>query len=185
MSRSLLILALLGSLSVLPAPEALALDRGTTAGAGAARQASGPQAVPFGGAYAPSQVGKRPQDQQRQGAGNCGPRAKTSGTGRVTRQDAAGKVHIFNDPAGLTNRNGNIYADCNGARPTMRPGSKAAKPATAYNRSTNTLKAAKDGYINRSATSSMMPRKAPSMYDPATGVLRPPKKLNDYQIYQQ
>ena len=41
------------------------------------------------------------------------------------------------------------------------------------------------GYINRSATSAMMPRKAPSMYDPATGVLRPPKKLNDYQIYQQ
>ena len=34
-------------------------------------------------------------------------------------------------------------------------------------------------------TSAMMPRKAPSMYDPATGVLRPPKKLNDYQIYQQ
>jgi hypothetical protein len=184
LSRSLLILALLGSLAVLPTTEALALDRGTTAGASAARQASSRQAVPFGGAYAPSQVGKRPQDLQRPGAGNCGPRAK-AGAGRVTRQDAAGKVHVFNDPAGLANRNGNIYADCNAPRPTMRPGSKAAKPATAYNRSTNTLKAARDGYINRSATSAMMPRKAPSMYDPATGVLRPPKKLNDYQIYQQ
>ncbi len=185
MSKSLLILALLGSLAALPATEALALDRSTPGGGSAVGQARGPQAVPFGGAYAPTQVGKRPQDLQRSGVGNCGPRAKTSGTGRVTRQDAAGKVHIFNDPAGLTNRNGNIYADCNAPRATMRPGNKGAKPATAYNRSTNTLKAAKDGYINRSATSSMMPRKAPSMYDPATGVLRPPKKLNDYQIYQQ
>lgn len=69
--------------------------------------------------------------------------------------------------------------------PRCAPAARAAKPATAYNRSTNTLKAARDGYINRSATSAMMPRKAPSMYDPATGVLRPPKKLNDYQIYQQ
>ena len=83
MSRSLLILALLGSLAVLPTTEALALDRGKTAGASAARQASSRQAVPFGGAYAPSQVGKRPQDLQRPGAGNCGPRAK-AGAGRVT-----------------------------------------------------------------------------------------------------
>jgi hypothetical protein len=40
-------------------------------------------------------------------------------------------------------------------------------------RRTNTLKAASDGYVNRSATSSMMPQEAPSMYDPATGTLRP------------
>lgn len=185
MSRSLITLALVGSLAVLPAAEALALDRSASGGGRAARQASGPQAVPFGGAYAPTQVGKRPEELKRPGVGNCGPSARRGGTGRVTRQDAAGKVHVFNDPAGLTNRNGNIYADCNSALPTMRSGSATARPTTAYNRSTNTLKAAKDGYINRSATSAMMPRKAPSMYDPATGVLRPPKKLNDYQIYQQ
>jgi len=184
LSRSLLILALLGGLALLPAAEALALEQGAKGGS-AARKAAGQQAVPFGGAYSPTQAGKRPQDLQPRSAGNCGPRAKSGGSGRVTRQDASGKVHVFNDTAGLTNRNGNIYGDCNAARPAMRPGSKAAKPATAYNRSTNTLKAARDGYINRSATSAMMPRKAPSMYDPATGVLRPPKKLNDYQIYQQ
>lgn len=179
MSRSLLTLALLGGLALLPAVDALALDQGP------ARKAAGQQAVPFGGAYSPTQVGKRPQDLQRPGVSNCGPRAKAGSSGRVTRQDASGKVYVFNDTAGLSNRNGNIYGNCNSPRPTMRPGSKTAKPATAYNRSTNTLKAARDGYINRSATSAMMPRKAPSMYDPATGVLRPPKKLNDYQIYQQ
>ena len=56
MSRSLLTLALLGGLALLPAVEALALDQG------AARKAAGQQAVPFGGAYSPTQVGKRPQD---------------------------------------------------------------------------------------------------------------------------
>ena len=185
MSKSLLTLALLGSLALLPAHEALALDQGGAGNNGAIRKAAGAQAVPFGGAYSPTQAGKRPQDLQRPGVNNCGPRAKAGSSGRITRQEASGKVHVFNDTAGLTKRSGNIYGDCTSPRPTLRPGSRMAKPATAYNRSTNTLKAAKDGYINRSATSSMMPRKAPSMYDPATGVLRPAKKLDAYQIYQQ
>lgn len=183
MSKSLVTLALLGSLALLPAHDALALERGGASGGG---KSMGAKAVPFGGAYSPTQVGKRPEDLKRPSAGSCALRAQSGGSpGRTTRQEASGKVHVFNDPATLSKRSGNIYADCDAAPPGMRARSKAAKPATAYNRSTNTLKAASDGYVNRSATSSMMPRKAPSMYDPATGVLRPSKKLDAYQIYQQ
>jgi hypothetical protein len=84
------------------------------------------------------------------------------------RQDAAGKVHVFNDPAG--SRTATATSMPTAMLPDHdAPCSKAAKPATAYNRSTNTPEGGQDGYINRSATSSMMPRKAPSMYDPATG----------------
>ena len=83
------------------------------------------------------------------------------------------------------NRSGDIYADCSGSRKgSIRPRG-GNKPASAYNARTNTPKAASDGYVNRSASSAMMPRKAPSMYDPATGVLKPSKKQNAYQIYQQ
>ena len=183
MSKPLLNLALLGSIALFPAHHAFALERGK---AGPGGKPLGAQAVPFGGAYSPTQVGKRPEDLKRPSASTCALRAQSGASaGRATRQEASGKTHVFNDPAALSKRSGNIYADCDAALPGMHARSKAAKPATAYNRSTHTLKAASDGYVNRSATSSMMPRKAPSMYDPATGVLRPAKKLDAYQIYQQ
>ena len=66
----------------------------------------------------------------------------------------------------------------------MRARSKAACRPPPTTAAPTPWKAASDGCVNRSATSSMMPRKAPSMYDPATGVPRPAKKLNAYQIYQ-
>ena len=84
------------------------------------------------------------------------------------------------------NRNGNIYS-CTGVPGSGKKRAYAGtgRAKSAYNARTNTLNAATDGYVNRSATSSMMPRKAPSMYDPATGVLKPSRKLNAYEIYQR
>ena len=165
MNKVPLLLSSLIAFALLQSPTAFALGSGLTGGAGLPGKAV--TAVPYGGAYSASQNGKRPQDLKRPSATSCALHEQTRG---ITAP---------------MNRSGDIYADCSGNRKgSIRPrGSN--KPASAYNARTNTLKAASDGYVNRSASSAMMPRKVPSMYDPATGVLKPSKKQNAYQIYQQ
>ena len=162
MNKVPLLLSSLIAFALLQSPTAFALGSGLTGGAGLSGKA-----VPYGGAYSASQNGKRPQDLKRPSATSCALHEQTRG---ITAP---------------MNRSGDIYADCSGNRKgSIRPrGSN--KPASAYNARTNTLKAASDGYVNRSASSAMMPRKVPSMYDPATGVLNTSKKQNAYQIYQQ
>ena len=163
MNKVPLLLSSLIAFVLLQSPTTFALGSGLAGGAGLPGKA-----VPYGGAYSASQNGKRPQDLKRPSATSCALHEQTRG---ITAP---------------MNRSGDIYADCSGSKKgTFRPRSAKSKPASAYNARTNTLKAASDGYVNRSASSAMMPRKAPSMYDPATGVLKPSKKQNAYQIYQQ
>jgi len=161
-----LLLSSLIAFALLQSSTAFALGSGLAGGAGQPGKAV--PAVPYGGAYSASQNGKRPQDLKRPSATSCALHEQTRG---ITTP---------------TSRSGDIYADCSGSKKgSFRPRSANNKPASAYNARTNTLKAASDGYVNRSASSAMMPKKAPSMYDPATGVLKPSKKQNAYQIYQQ
>ncbi len=177
--KSALFLSSLACFALFEPAAALALDAAPAA-------ARAGKAVPFGGAYPASQNGRRAQDIQRPSSTICALREQTRGiNGGTTRQDASGKIHVFNDPSALNNRSGDIYADCSREAGRLRATRPATRATSAYNARTNTLKAASDGYINRSATSSMMPKKAPSMYDPATGTLKTAKRPNAYQIYQQ
>lgn len=143
-------------------------------------------ATPFGGARAPGQVGVRPESLRRPSSTLCGPGNRSGSSMAITRRDPSGRIQISGGTAAQSNRNGNIY-NCagTGASGKIRANAGVGKARSAYNARTNTLNAATDGYVNRSATSSMMPRKTPSMYDPATGVLRPSSKLNAYDIYQR
>lgn len=175
---------MLASLLLLPSTTALALDGGLAASASMKRSAG--SATPFGGAYSPSRNGKRPGELRRPSSTMCALQSRTRGTSTSTRQDASGKLHLFNDPSSLKNRNGDIYGNCGTSAGTgIRRGTGSGKVTSAYNARTNTLKAATDGYVNRSASSAMLPKRPPSMYDPATGALKPSKSLNAYQIYQR
>jgi len=179
LNKTLLLLPPLACIALLQSTAALALD-------GRQEIARPGQAVPFGGAYSSTRDGKRAGDIKRPGSTICALRGQTRGmTGSTTRQDASGKLHLFNDPARQKSRSGDIYDDCDGSLVTPPRAKAARKPASAYNARTNTLNAATDGYVNRSATSSMMPRRPPSMYDPATGVLKGAKRPNAYRIYQE
>lgn len=140
--------------------------------------------VPFGGAGS-AYKDSRPSTQLKPPSSTiCALREQTQGIG-TTRQDASGKIQVFNDPRTRQSASGDIYGDCNRSVAGRFSPRGIAKPKSAYNARTNTLNAASDGYVNRSATSSMMPKKLPSMYDPATGTLRANKRPNAYQIYQQ
>lgn len=140
------------------------------------------KAVPFGGAgYRDMQ---RRQDVKQPSSTICALHEQTRDIG-TTRQDASGKLTLFNDPRTLQNANGNIYNDCDKALVRGFSPRKPDKLKSAYNARTNTLNAAADGYVNRSATSSMMPKRVESMYDPATGTLKPRKRPDAYSIYQQ
>lgn len=184
MRKSVLLLSMLGSLLISQSANVLALESGLAGNTSMQRGAG--SAVPFGGAYSPSRHGTRPEALRRPTATLCGLQGQTQGRAATTRQDASGKVHLFNDPGSLKNRNGNIYGNCGGtSAPGIRRGSGTGKITSAYNARTNTLKAATDGYVNRSASNALMPKKVPSMYDPATGALKPSKSLNAYQIYQR
>ncbi len=143
-------------------------------------------ATPFGGVRAPGQVGVRPESLRRPSSTLCGPGSRPGGGVATTRRDPSGRIQISGGAATQGNRNGNIY-NCagSGANGKIRANAGTGKARSAYNARTNTLNAATDGYLNRSATSSMMPRKTPSMYDPATGALKPARRLNAYDIYQR
>ncbi|WP_374262938.1 hypothetical protein [Zoogloea sp.] len=183
MKKSALLLSCATCVALFAPPAAFALDT-SSAGSGQGPAARAGKVVPFGGAYSTSRDGKRAQDIKPPSATICALREQTRGIG-TTRQDASGKVQVFNDPSSLSRRRGDIYGGCNtGPGAVMAPRTGGGRPTTAYTRG-NTLKAASDGYVNRSATSSMMPKKAPSMYDPVTGTLRPRKRPNAYQIYQE
>lgn len=185
---------MLASLLMAQSANVLALDTGGPASA--YMQRSGSPTPLFGGAYSATRNGKRPGDLRRPSSTMCALQGKTLSSPSTTRQDASGKLHLFNDPGSLKSRNGNIYGNCGtgtgtgaglirGTGVRMDTGMGTRPPASAYNARTNTLKAATDGYVNRSASNALMPKKAPSMYDPATGVLKPSKSLNPYQIYQR
>ncbi|WP_374246275.1 hypothetical protein [Zoogloea sp.] len=156
-----------------------------TAAAGRTQQAGNfDKAVPFGGARSAYKDARRAPEVRPPSSTLCALREQTQGIG-TTRQDASGKIQVFNDPRNGKGASGDIYGDCNRSLAGRVVPRVAVKPTSAYNASTNTLKAASDGYVNRAATSSMMPKKAPSMYDPATGTLRATKRPNAYQIYQE
>lgn len=168
--------------------------RGMAIGPGAMQRPG--SALPFGGINPEGQGGVRPENLKGPSGMVCNSRGANSGT---TRRDPSGKVQIFNDTRSLRSRSGNVYGNCNdsasgiGLRPL--PGTTSSgttgrlvgknKTKSAFNSQTNTLKAASDGYVDRSATSSMMPRKRASLYDPTTGGLRQPKVMDPYQIYQR
>ncbi|MBN8281853.1 hypothetical protein [Zoogloea sp.] len=143
-------------------------------------------APPFGTVRAQAQAGVRPESLRRPSDTQCPPRSSAGSGITSTRRDPSGRIHVYGETAPLNNRNGNIY-NCTGVPGSgkIRANAGAGRPKSAYNARTNTLNAATDGYVNRSATSSMMPRKSPSMYDPATGVIKPSRKLNAYEIYQR
>jgi hypothetical protein len=143
-------------------------------------------APPFGTVRAQAQAGVRPEGLRRPSASQCPPQNRAGSGVASTRRDPSGRIHVYGETTALNNRNGNIY-NCTGVPGSgkIRANAGAGRPKSAYNARTNTLNAATDGYVNRSATSSMMPRKSPSLYDPATGVIKPSRKLNAYEIYQR
>lgn len=167
--------------------------RGMAIGPGAQQRPG--SALPFGGINPEGQGGVRPENLKGPSGMVCNSRNGNSGT---TRRDPSGKVQVFNDTRSLRSRSGNVYGNCNDSAGGMGrhlPGTQSSgatgmligknKTKSAFNSQTNTLKAASDGYVDRSATSSMMPRKRASLYDPATGGLRQPKVMDPYQIYQR
>lgn len=168
------------------APPAEALGPSPQVGASIRSQQIGrmDKTVPFGGAHAAYKDARRATQARPASSTICAMREQTQGIG-TTRQDASGKIQVFNDPRTRKSASGNIYGDCNRSVAGRISPRGIVKPRSAYNARTNTLNAASDGYVNRSATSSMMPKKLPSMYDPATGTLRAAKRPNAYQIYQE
>ncbi|HMY49598.1 MAG TPA: hypothetical protein PLD90_08165 [Rhodocyclaceae bacterium] len=147
------------------------------------------------------QNGPQIKDLRRPSASECAMRelaGKKSPGMTANGQAGSGKVTTYTDASSLRGRSGDIYGDCDGAQGMRRRGAggstgtssfvgigSATRPQTAYDRRTGTLKAAKDGYVNRAATSSMMPKHPESAYDPVTGTLKPPRVQSAYQIYQQ
>lgn len=145
------------------------------------------------------QNGPQIKDLRRPSASECAMRelaGKTSPGMIGNTQAGSGKVTTYTDASALRSRSGDIYGDCDSAQ-RLRPTRKSSMgvgqtgigggtlPQTAFDRSTGTLKAARDGYLNRSATSSMMPKKVESAYDPVTGTLKPSRVQSAYQIYQR
>lgn len=178
-----LMLSMVTCLAMLSSGSASALGSAQFRGGMAATPGS---ATPFGGVHAPGQVGVRPENLRRPSSTLCGPGSRSGSSTAVTRRDPSGRIQISGGAATQSNRNGNIYSCAStGAGGKIRANAGAGKARSAYNARTNTLNAASDGYVNRSATSSMMPRKTQSMYDPATGVLRAPRKPSAYDIYQR
>lgn len=166
------------------AAPATALGPSSQAGASSSQASRLEKTVPFGGARSAYNDTRRSMQVRPPSSTICALREQTQGIG-TTRQDASGKVQIFNDPRTNKRASGDIYGDCDRSLAGRVAPRGIAKPKSAYNARTNTLNAASDGYVNRSATSSMMPKKPPSMYDPATGTLRANKRPNAYQIYQE
>lgn len=161
--------------------------------------------MPFGGVNAARQTGKRPEEIAPPTQSEC---ALKEQAGRLnsgsTRQDAAGRVHVFNEGA-LKEKRAEISAGCSlTAGPGFRPpvSGKSKKPVSVWDKRSNTLKAARDGYVGSSigtltpggasasagSTASMAAlksRKPQSVYDPVLGGVRPPKALSNNSIYQQ
>lgn len=144
----------------------------------------GASATPFGGVRRPGQDGVRPGDLRRPSANPCASSVQPPASVPGLRRDPSGRVQVTGAPASGTARSGNIYS-CASDAGKIRANAGAGRAKSAYNARTNTLNAATDGYVNRSATSSMMPRKTPSMYDPATGTLKPRSRPSAYDIYQR
>lgn len=185
MKKSVLLFLSVACPLLFAAAPAAALGPAPQASASNAQAGRLDKTVPFGGARSAYNDTRRAMQVRPPSSTICALREQTQGIG-TTRQDASGKVQIFNDPRNQKGSSGDIYGDCNRSLAgRMAPRGMAAKPKSAYNARTNTLNAASDGYVNRSATSSMMPRKTPSMYDPATGVLRTTRKPSAYDIYQR
>ena len=185
MKKSVLLLLSVACPLLFAAVPASALGPSPQAGAATTQAGRLEKTVPFGGARSAYNDTRRSMQVRPPSSTVCALREQTQGIG-TTRQDASGKVQVFNDPRTSKRASGDIYGDCDRSLAgSMAPRGTAAKPKSAYNARTNTLNAASDGYVNRSATSSMMPKKLPSMYDPATGTLRANKRPNAYQIYQE
>lgn len=136
------------------------------------------------------QNGVRPEDLRGPTASECAMRELSGKAPSLTnRQDAGGRARAFTDASSLQgqNRSGDIYGDCDSSMGLsgLNARSVASMQGSAFDKRTGTLKAAKDGYVNRTATSSMMPKKIETSFDPVTGMLKPPKVMSAYQqIYQ-
>lgn len=136
------------------------------------------------------QNGVRPEDLRGPTASECAMRELSGKAPTLTnRQDAGGRSHAFTDASSLQgqNRSGDIYGDCDSSTGLSGLNARGvtSNQASIYDKRTGTLKAAKDGYVNRTATSSMMPKRVESSFDPVTGMLKPPKVMSAYQqIYQ-
>ena len=187
LARALIVLALLPTGSALALGSGLVNGKATRPGSTGLSGKSG-SSTPFGGLGSSQQNGIRPQDLRRPTASSCALKEQSGRPvgGRSSRQDASGRLHLSTDASASRNQSGNIYGNCDGPiAPGRRSASSKTKLVTSYDKSTGTLKQARDGYYNRSATSSMMPRKVESAYDPVTGVLKPSRTQNSYRIYQQ
>lgn len=164
----------------------------------------------FGGVNVMKREGIRPEDLRPPSATICALQG-ISGQARptaITRQEASGKLVLSTDPSNLNGQSADIYSNCDStgqrAKPLQRPGGAsllvdatggrlptsatnrlaAARGKSIYDAKTNTLlgtKATKD----RAAGFANQPTKSTSLFDPATGGLKPPKVLGAYNVYQQ
>ena len=169
----------------------------------------GPQAG-FGGVNVMNREGIRPEDLRPPSASMCALQGM-SGQARptaITRQEASGRVILSNDPSNLNGQSTDIYSACDStgkrARAGIKPGSgsrlvdatggrgqsgtpsrlAASKTKSIYDTRTNMLigtKATKD----HTASFANQPTKSNSLFDPATGGIKPPKVMGAYSVYQQ
>lgn len=164
----------------------------------------------FGGVNVMNREGVRPEDLRPPSATMCALQGM-SGQARptaVTRQEASGRVILSTDPSNLSGQSADIYSACDSTGKRSRAGLKAgsgsllvdatggrgpggvpsrlpnAKTKSIYDARTNMLvgtKATKD----RTASFANQPTKSTSLFDPATGGIKPPKVMSAYGIYQQ
>lgn len=175
----------------------------------AMRKGVGAQAG-FGGVNVMNREGVRPEDLRPPSATMCALQGM-SGQARptaVTRQEASGRVTLSTDPSNLNGKSADIYSACDSSGKRTRsalkpaggsllvgstggrgPGGTAPRLANArsksvYDARTNMLvgtKATRDrtvGFANQ-------PTHSTSLFDPATGGLKPPKVMSAYGVYQQ
>lgn len=175
----------------------------------AMRKGVGAQAG-FGGVNVMNREGVRPEDLRPPSATMCalqGISGQAKPTAK-TRQDASGRVVLSTDPSSLSGQSADIYSACDSTGKRARaglkpgsgsllvdstggrvPGSTSPRLATArskgiYDARTNMLlgtKATKD----RTASFANQPSRSTSLFDPATGGIKPPKVMSAYSVYQQ
>lgn len=171
----------------------------------AMRKGVGAQAG-FGGVNVMNREGVRPEDLRPPSATLCALQG-ISGQARstaTTRQEASGRIVLSTDPSNLSGQSADIYSTCdsNGkrARTGVKPGGgsllagvggrspgarlASAKRKSIYDTRTNIL-IGTTATRDRTAGFANQPSRSSSLFDPATGGIRPPKVMSAYGVYQQ